>query len=61
MTELEEKYLIQEQPISQFQTIHQPHHLHIPSENMYLLSTNQSSPSTSVYSDTTSCSPFNIT
>jgi len=62
MAELEEKYLIQEQPISQFQTIHQPHHLHIPSENMYLqsVSTNQSSPSTSVYSDTTSCSTFNL-
>lgn len=53
MTELEEKYLVQEQPISQFQGIRQPHHVHIPIENMNLqsVSTNQASPSTSVYSE----------
>lgn len=47
MTELEEKYLVQEQPISQFQGIRQPHHVHIPTENMYLqlASTNQASQS----------------
>lgn len=62
MTELEEKYLVQEQPISQFQAIHQPHHIHIPTENMYIqsVSTNQASPSTSVYSESTSCSQFNL-
>lgn len=62
MTELEEKYLVQEQPISQFHAVHQPHHVHIPPKNMYLqaVSTNQASLSTSVYSESTSCSPFSL-
>lgn len=62
MTELEEKYLVAEQPIYHeqliypLQTTQQPL-IHIPSENTYTiqpLSSFEASPSTSAYSESTS-------
>lgn len=66
MTELEEKYLVHEQPIYPLQTtpgfpLQATHQslVPIPSENAYIQSLTpiQASPSTSVYSESTS-SPF---